>query len=140
VGLDVQGFVRVRDDGNLVFRHWPDMPEGLPHVTFLKVDRAEAELLTGQADFQVAARKLASYGPREIVMTQSSGVTVYARGELVSSAFHASVTGGPHRTGRHVFCHLYRQTTDGLTPGKPADGQPPSTTLKQEQAGPWRGA
>jgi sugar/nucleoside kinase (ribokinase family) len=75
VGLDVQGFVRVREDGKLVFRPWPDMAEGLAHVTYLKVDRAEAELLTGQTDLPAAARQLATHGPREVVVTQSSGVS-----------------------------------------------------------------
>ncbi|MBU1879569.1 MAG: hypothetical protein KJ734_11515, partial [Chloroflexi bacterium] len=36
VALDVQGFVRVRQGDELVFRPWPDMVEGLRHVTYLK--------------------------------------------------------------------------------------------------------
>ncbi|MDX9833427.1 MAG: PfkB family carbohydrate kinase, partial [Anaerolineae bacterium] len=72
VAIDIQGFVRVRDNDELVFRPWPDMEEGLQYVTYLKVDRAEAELLTGHTELWKAARRLAEYGPREIVLTQSS--------------------------------------------------------------------
>ena len=64
VALDVQGFVRVRVGDQLLFRPWAEMAEGLAHVTYLKVDRAEAEALTGETDLAVAAAKLAAYGPR----------------------------------------------------------------------------
>jgi sugar/nucleoside kinase (ribokinase family) len=52
--------------------------EGLKHASYLKVDRAEAELVTGLSDFQGTARHLAEYGPPKNVVTQSAGVTVYA--------------------------------------------------------------
>jgi len=80
VAMDIQGFIRVPRTDDLVFELWPQMAEGLKHVTYLKVDRAEAEFVTGMDDLEAAARQLASYGPKEIVLTQSSGITVYADG------------------------------------------------------------
>ncbi|MFQ5576868.1 MAG: PfkB family carbohydrate kinase, partial [Anaerolineae bacterium] len=74
VALDAQGFVRVKQGQQLVFRKWPHIKEALSHVTYLKVDRAEAELLTGLTDLEAAARQLAEYGPREIIITRSEGV------------------------------------------------------------------
>ena len=53
LALDVQGFVRVPEGDDLVFKPWTEMAEGLRHVTYLKVDRAEAEHLTGETDLQV---------------------------------------------------------------------------------------
>jgi sugar/nucleoside kinase (ribokinase family) len=138
VGLDVQGFVRVRDNGNLVFRHWPDMQEGLAHVTYLKVDRAEAELLTGQTDLQVAARQLAACGPREIVVTQSSGVTVYAGERIYRAPFISRSLAG--RTGRGDTCFAtYVGKRLSAPPEEACQWAAAITTLKQEQAGPWRG-
>jgi sugar/nucleoside kinase (ribokinase family) len=138
VGMDVQGFVRVREGDALVFRHWPDMREGLSHITYLKVDRAEAELLTGESDLQKAARKLAAYGPREIVLTQSSGVTVYAEGQIHQAPFTPRSLVG--RTGRGDTCFATyvgkRLTT---TPAEACRWAGAVTTLKQEQPGPWRG-
>ncbi len=138
VGLDVQGFVRVREDGRLVFRQWPDMVEGLAHVTFLKVDRAEAELLTSQTDLRAAARQLAAYGPREVVVTQSSGVTVYADGQIYEAPFTPRSLAG--RTGRGDTCFA---TYVGKRLSAPAEEAcrfaAAVTTLKQEQSGPWRG-
>ncbi|NIV32339.1 MAG: carbohydrate kinase, partial [Anaerolineae bacterium] len=87
VAIDVQGFVRVREGDDLVFRPWGDMEEGLAHVTYLKTDRAEAELLTGESDLRVAARCLAEFGPSEVVITESSGVTVFAGGNFYHGRF-----------------------------------------------------
>ena len=138
VGLDVQGFVRVRQGDDLVFRHWPDMREGLAHVTYLKVDRAEAELLTGQTDLQEAARQLAGYGPRELIVTQSSGVTVYAEGRIHRAPFTPHTLAG--RTGRGDTCfstYIGKRLTS--PPDVACKWAAAITTLKQEQPGPWRG-
>jgi sugar/nucleoside kinase (ribokinase family) len=138
VAIDIQGFVRVRDDGNLVFRQWTGMEEGLSHVTYLKVDRAEAELLTGQTDLHEAARRLAGYGPREIVVTQSSGVTVFAAGQFYQAPFTPRSLAG--RTGRGDTCfatYLGRRLT--ASPEQATRLAGAVTTLKQEQPGPWRG-
>lgn len=138
VGLDVQGFVRVREGDELVFRPWPDLREGLAHVTYLKVDRAEAELLTGQTDLQEAARQLADYGPREIVVTQSSGVTVYAKGRFFTAPFSPRSLDG--RTGRGDTCfatYVGKRLTS--SPDVACKWAGAITTLKQESPGPWRG-
>lgn len=139
VALDVQGFVRVRDNGDLVFRQWPEMEEGLKCVTFLKVDRAEAELLTGLQDLGAAARELGAYGPREVVVTQMSGVTVFADGELYRVPFTPRSLNG--RTGRGDTCFAtYLGQRLSRTPIESARFAAAVTTLKLEQAGPWRGS
>jgi len=138
VALDVQGFVRVRDEGDLVFRQWPAMEEGLSHVTYLKADRAEAELLTGETDLMVAARRLAEYGPREIVLTQSSGVTVLADGQITQAPFASRSLRG--RTGRGDTCFsTYFGWRLHSSPREAAWMAAAVTTLKQEQPGPWQG-
>ena len=139
VGMDVQGFVRVREGNDLVFREWPEKKEGLACVTYLKVDHAEAELLTGQTDLQQAARQLADYGPREIVVTQSAGVTVLADGEFFSAPFTPRSLAG--RTGRGDTCFAtYLGKRLSAPPDEAARWAAAITTLKQEQPGPWRGA
>ena len=138
VALDVQGFVRVRDGGELVFRQWPDMTEGLSHVTYLKVDRTEAKLLTGLDDMTQAAKRLADYGPREIVLTQSSGVTVLADGHIYQAPFTPRSLKG--RTGRGDTC--FATYLGGRLDASPEEAirlAAAVTTLKQEVPGPWRG-
>lgn len=138
VALDVQGFVRVRVGDELLFRPWPEMTEGLRHVTYLKVDRAEAEALTGETDLALAARKLAAYGPTEIVLTQSAGVTVYADGELHFAPFTPRSLAG--RTGRGDTCFAtYLTKRLSTSPAEACRWAGVVTTLKQEQPGPWRG-
>ncbi len=138
LALDIQGFVRVRSNGELVFRQWPDMAEGLSHVTYLKVDRAEAELITGQTDLQVAARQLAEYGPREVVVTQSSGVTVFAEGDIFQAPFTPRTLDG--RTGRGDTCFAtYLGKRLSASPQEACRFAAAVTTLKQEQSGPWKG-
>lgn len=138
VALDVQGFVRVREGADLVFRRWPGMEEGLAHVRYLKADRAEAELLTGETDLTAAARRLVEFGPQEIVITESSGVTVFASGELCWAPFTPRALAG--RTGRGDTCfstYLGRRLT--ASPEEAAHLAAAVTSLKQEQPGPWRG-
>ena len=139
VALDVQGFVRVRVGDQLLFRPWAEMAEGLAQVTYLKVDRAEAEALTGETDLAVAAAKLAAYGPREIVLTQSAGVMVYADGQTHFAPFTPRSLAG--RTGRGDTCfatYLTKRLTS--TPAEACRWAGAVTTLKQEQPGPWNGA
>jgi sugar/nucleoside kinase (ribokinase family) len=138
VAIDIQGFVRVREDGNLVFRQWPGMAEGLSHVTYLKVDRAEAEHLSGLTDMAAAAQCLAGYGPSEIVLTQSSGVTVFAEGKIYESPFTPRSLAG--RTGRGDTCFAsYLGWRLNHAPNEATRLAAAITTLKQEQPGPWRG-
>lgn len=139
VALDVQGFVRVRVGDDLVFRQWRDMERGLACVTYLKVDRAEAELLTGQADLRRAARELAAMGPREVVLTQSSGVLVLADGTFHWAPFTPRSLRG--RTGRGDTCFATYLGTRLTRPAEEATRVAAVvTTMKQEQPGPWRGS
>lgn len=138
IALDVQGFVRVIDGDDLVFKPWADMGAGLSQVTYLKVDRAEAEHLTGETDLQAAARKLASYGPREIVITQSSGPFVYADGEFFQAPFTPRSLAG--RTGRGDTCFsAYLGKRLSAEPLEATRWAAAVTTLKQETPGPWQG-
>lgn len=137
VALDIQGFVRVRAGDNLVFLRWPDLSHGLSLVTYLKADRAEAELLTGQTDLLRAARTLAEYGPQEIVITQSMGVTVLAGGRLYQAPFLSRSLGG--RTGRGDTCFAtYLGMRLSMSPEEATRVAAAVTTLKQEIPGPWK--
>jgi sugar/nucleoside kinase (ribokinase family) len=116
------------------------MAEALAHVTYLKVDRAEAELLTGETDMRVAARQLAAYGPSgsEVVVTQSSGITVYANGQIHQAPFTSRSLAG--RTGRGDTCFaVYVGKRLNASPEEAARFAAAVTTLKQERPGPWRG-
>ena len=99
ISMDIQGFVRVPVADGLEFRPWIDMAEGLKHITYLKVDRSEAEFLTGHTDLHKAARSLHAMGPKEIVLTQSSGVTVFAEDNFYEAPFTPALPGRAYRAG-----------------------------------------
>lgn len=138
VGLDVQGFVRVREGDGLITKDWPGKTTDLAGVTYLKVDDAEAEVLTGETDRRSAAAALAALGPREILLTSARGVLAFVGGEYYEAAFvNRGVTG---RTGRgdtcfstYVACRLH------LSPGEACALAAAVTSLKMEQPGPYRG-
>ena len=139
VALDAQGFVRVREGDDLVFRDWPQKQEGLALVDVLKVDTAEAEMLTGQADVRQAMRELAAYGPKEIVLTRPQGVLVYADGEYHQAPFNPREVRG--RTGRGDTCfagYLGRRLT--ADPEEACRLAAAMASLKLEQPGPFRGS
>jgi sugar/nucleoside kinase (ribokinase family) len=140
VGMDVQGFVRVPEGDALVYKPWPDMAEGLSHVTYLKADKAEVESLTGETDLVQGARKLARYGPREMVLTQSSGVTVYAGGEICQAPFTPRNLSGRTGRGDTCFATYVGKRVAGTSPSEACRWAGAVTTLKQEKPGPWRGS
>ena len=138
ISMDIQGFVRVPVADGLEFRPWVDMAEGLRYITYLKVDRSEAEFLTGLTDLQDAARALHAMGPKEIVLTQSSGVTVFAEDTFFEAPFTPRSLAGRTGRGDTCFCTFIakRLTDDPLTACRWAGVV---TSLKQEKPGPWRG-
>jgi sugar/nucleoside kinase (ribokinase family) len=139
LALDAQGFVRRHDHGNVALGNWPDMKQVLSHVTFLKVDRTEAEWLTGKADLHAAVYQLATYGPREIILTQSSSVIAYADSHIYEYPFQSHALVG--RTGRGDTCfatYIGKRVGDA-SPREACQFAAAVTTLKQERPGPWRG-
>jgi sugar/nucleoside kinase (ribokinase family) len=138
VALDAQGFVRVRKDDDLVFRDWPEKADGLACVHTLKVDSAEAEVLTGKTDPALAVRELAAYGPREIVLTHASGVLVHADGRDYRAPFAPRELRG--RTGRGDTCFACYVGKRLIAPPEEACRFAAAvTTLKLEKPGPFRG-
>ncbi len=138
LALDAQGFVRVRRGDELVFEDWPEKTEGLPLVDFLKVDAAEAEVLTGTSDIRKAARELAEMGAGEVVLTHNEGLLVYSGGETYEAAFHFSSLEG--RTGRGDTCFsVYLGWRLDHPPEEAAKVAAEVTSMKVAVPGPWRG-
>ncbi|MBI4572125.1 MAG: carbohydrate kinase [candidate division NC10 bacterium] len=136
LALDVQGFIRVARDGTLTFNDWPGKESILRHVTVLKTDAVEAQLLTGEADRHAAAKRLAAYGPCEVLLTHGGGVLVCHDGVFDEAPFVPEAVRG--RSGRGDTCtsaYLSRRLT-----APPADAvrwAAAVTSLKLEAEGPF---
>lgn len=138
LSLDVQGFIRVSRDGELVYAPWPEMVQILPLVNILKTDASEAEYLTGHSDQRKAAQVLAAYGPQEVVLTSNEGVLVLAKGVYYQAPWQAKEVRG--RTGRGDTCiaaYLAKRLTAG--PEEAAHFAAKVTGRKLEAPGPFRG-
>jgi sugar/nucleoside kinase (ribokinase family) len=83
ISLDVQGFLRRVRGGRIEAGEWEEKEEGLPYVDFLKADRGEAALLSGERRVEKAAIRLSRYGIGEVVITLGKeGSLIYAGGEF----------------------------------------------------------
>jgi sugar/nucleoside kinase (ribokinase family) len=144
LAADVQGFVRVAQNGRLVYEAWPERESVLAYVDVLKTDAVEAEMLTGSADVRVAAQALADLGPSEVVLTHRDGVLVYASGQFHEARFFPRELVG--RTGRGDTCiaaYVARRLAamEGRPTGSPAEATvwaAAMTSLKMEAEGPFR--
>lgn len=138
LGVDVQGFVRiVTPEGKLTYQSWPEISEVLSLVDVLKTDAVEAEFLTGQSDIRVAARKLAAFGPKEIVLTHKDGLLVLADGDYFEQPFRPVELRG--RSGRGDTCvGSYLSSRLQANPEQSTKWAAALTSLKLEAEGPIR--
>jgi sugar/nucleoside kinase (ribokinase family) len=137
LALDVQGFLRIVLDGTLVSDGWPGKEEILRRVTVLKTDAVEARLITGESDRYAAARQLAAYGPREVLLTHGGGVLVYHDGVFDEAPFAPEEVRG--RSGRGDTCtsaYVSRRLT--APPAEAVRWAAAVTSLKLEAEGPFR--
>ena len=113
VFLDVQGFLRRVDHGQVHLVDWRDKREGLVHVDVLKANLPEARILSGEDDPEGAARAIADLGPAEVVVTLGGeGSLLLASGRVYRvPAFRpramADPTGcGDSYSAGYIFCRL----------------------------------
>lgn len=98
VALDVQTMLRVVNDGKIEYQNWKEKEEYFPYVTFLKTDAAEAEILTGISERVEAAKKMHSWGAREIMITHNTEVLIYDGRKIYTCPIKSKNLSG--RTGR----------------------------------------
>ncbi|MGD1820389.1 MAG: PfkB family carbohydrate kinase [Pleomorphochaeta sp.] len=99
VALDAQCILRKSDEnGNMLYTDWENKKILIPYLTYLKVDAAEAEILTGYSDTLKAIKQLGDWGVKEVMLTHNTKVMILADGELYSAPYTNLNNSG--RTGR----------------------------------------
>jgi len=137
LAVDVQGFLRIVRNGTLVSDGWPGKEEILRHVTVLKTDAVEAELITGESDRYVAAKRLAACGPKEVLLTHSGGVLVHHDGVFHEAPWAPEAVRG--RSGRGDTCTAsYVSRRLSAPPEDAVVWAAAVTSLKLEAEGPFR--
>lgn len=83
VSADVQGYLREVRGDKVYHIDWEEKREALRHIDILKANETEMQVLTGTADTREAARILAGWGVKEVLLTLGSeGSMIYAGGEF----------------------------------------------------------
>ena len=137
ITADLQGFIRVvGPDETLEYRRdWEEKHDILPHIDILKGDVVEGEALTGEKDIREQAKKLADYGPKEIVLTHQKGVLVYAENNFHEAEFTSEKIVG--RSGRGDTCissYVCKRMTS--SPEESTIWAAAVTSMKMEAVGP----
>lgn len=142
VFLDVQGFLRRIEHGQVRMVDWRDKREGLDHVDILKVNLPEAKILSGEDDVERAARAISDLGPREVVVTLGGeGSLLLASGRVYRvPAFRPRTIVDPTGCGDsysagYIFCRL--QSDDAEAAGRFGAAV---ATLKLQRYGPFVGS
>ena len=113
IGIDLQGFIRTKDENDILNDTiWEEKKEALGITHYLKADGVEAEFLTGESDLVSAAKKLKSYGPKEVIITHKDGVLVHSDDNIFQEPFKIEKIIG--RSGRGDTCgasYVYKRLT-----------------------------
>ena len=137
IAVDLQGFIRVVQDGKFVFQDWPEKASMLSQVDVVKTDAVEAELLTGRKDIKTAAKMISEFGPKEIVLTHRDGLLVYDGNQYYEAGFYPARLVG--RSGRGDTCIAsYMARRLNFPPDKATVWAAAVTSLKMEAEGPFK--
>ncbi len=140
IAVDAQGLLRVAmPDKTMKFVDWAEKRRLLPLVTYFKTDAAEAEILTGFTDREAAARELASWGAKEVMVTHNSEVMVLVDGTIHRAPFTPSNLSGRTGRGDTTFSsYLARRMTHD--PEESVRFAAALCSIKMEKPGPFSGS
>ena len=140
ISADMQSFVRQVDilTGQIYFKDVEMKAELFNVLDYVKLDIVEAEILVKTNDLELAARKIADWGSREVLITSSEGVLGLVNGESHFSPFtHRSVIG---RTGRgDTTFGAYLTWRKEHTFNEALDFAAALVSIKMEKSGPFTG-
>lgn len=138
ISIDVQGYVRVvGDNGVLVYDNWPEKEEVLSRADVVKTDAVEAELITNEANLYKAAKIIASYGPKEVVLTHKDGLLVYDGRNYHEARFYPEKLVG--RSGRgDTVISSYMARRINASPSEATIWAAAAASIKMETEGPFK--
>lgn len=141
VSVDMQAFVFQTDKatGRLYMEDMPEKKELLNAADFVKLDAAEAKVLTGTEVVEDQARLLEDWGSKETVITYSEGALARAAGKTTITKFtNKSMRGrmgrGDTVMGAYLTQRLDNSVEDSLRFAAAL------TSIKLEHSGPFKGS
>lgn len=141
VSVDAQGYLREVRGEKVYPVDWTDKFEALRHIDILKANEKEMETLTGTAEPREAARILAGWGCKEVLLTLGDrGSLIYAEGQYheipafpLDEVIDATGCGDTYMAG-YLYCRS--RGLDYVESGKFAAAM---CTLKLKHVGPFNG-
>lgn len=141
VSLDVQGYLREVKNEQVIAVDWLEKKEALAYVSILKANEAEAEKLTGESDLRAAAKILAGWGVKEVVLTLGSkGSLIYAGGIFYAIPAYrpTAVVDATGCGDTYMAGYLYQRIKDAPISAAGAFGAA-MATIKIAASGPFNG-
>ena len=139
LSVDAQGYLREVRGEHVHSVDWTEKREAMKYIDILKVNGHETEVITGQSDPREAARILASWGVKEVLLTLGShGSIIYANGEftdvpayLPTEVVDSTGSGDTYMTG-----YLYMREK-GASIAEAGQFAAAMCTIKLEKSGPF---
>ncbi len=139
VVMDAQGYLRKVEGERVLACDWENKFEFFKYIDILKVNEFEVEVLTGKKDLHEAARTLADWGIKEVLLTLGS----YGSIVLVDGTFYdidayepISVVDATGCGDTYVMGYVY-QRAKGAAPEEAARFATAVATCKLEGHGPF---
>lgn len=141
VSVDAQGYLREVREESVHPVDWHDKETALRHIDILKANEIEMQTLTGHDDPITAARQLADYGVKEILLTLGDkGSIIYANGQFYEipayepeKVVDATGCGDTYMTG---YLYMRNKGASYFEAGQFAAAM---CTIKLEHSGPFSG-
>lgn len=140
LSTDMQSFIRQVDleTCEIHFRDVENKKEICSLLTRVKLDVVEGKLLTGHDDIDKAAAEILTWGPEEVIVTQSEGVLVKTQEKTYYEKFsNASIVGRTGRGDTTYAAYLVRRMDHDIA--ESIKFAAALVSLKMEKKGPFSG-
>lgn len=137
--VDAQGYLREVREQQVHAIDWQDKLEALKYIDILKVNEYEAEVLTGKKDLHEAAKQLAEWGVKEVLLTLGSyGSIILANGTFYDIPAYEplEVVDATGCGDTFVMGYVYKRV-QGCTPQQAAHFAAAVSTIKLQKSGPF---
>ena len=141
LSVDAQGYLREVRGENVYPIDWCEKKEALKYVHILKVNEHEAKVLTGLDDYQAAARQLAEWGVKEVLLTLGSeGSIIYAENSFyyIPAYPPKEVVDATGCSDTYMLGYLYMRNK-GVSYEEAGCFAAALSTVKLEKSGPFSG-
>ena len=142
VSLDIQGFLRYVKDQKVLYKDWADKKEALQHVSILKANEFEMEVVTGTSDVRKGAEYLAGLGVKEVIITLGSkGSLIYKNNDFFKiPAFKPTAIVDATGCGDTYMAGYLTKRIQGAGVQEAGEFGAAMATLKIQSSGPFSGS